>query len=167
MAFGELVRSALATLEEAVAERGATVEVAPGLPAVCGDRPRLEELLRHLILNALLYVDASRAPRIEIGARPQGGDRIAGWPIFFVRDNGIGIDPRYHEKIFDLFERLDLEASEGTGIGLALVKRIVEVHGGRVWVESEGRGHGSNFCFTLRPADADAGVDAEPTATEL
>ncbi len=65
-----------------------------------------------------------------------------------VRDNGQGIDPEYHDKVFELFERLDLE-TDGTGIGLALVKRIVEVHGGRVWVESDGPGCGSTFCFTL------------------
>ena len=71
-----------------------------------------------------------------------------GQPIFYVRDNGRGIEPRYHEKVFGLFDRLD-PTDDGTGVGLALVKRIVEVHGGRVWVESEGRGSGSTFCFTL------------------
>ncbi len=70
-------------------------------------------------------------------------------PVLYVRDNGIGIDPQYHDKVFGLFERLDPEGSEGTGIGLALVKRIVEVHGGRIRVESDGKGRGSTFCFTL------------------
>jgi signal transduction histidine kinase len=65
-----------------------------------------------------------------------------------VRDNGLGIDPRYHEQIFGLFNKLDHE-SVGVGVGLTIVKRIVEVHGGRVWVESAGEGHGSTFCFTL------------------
>ena len=82
-------------------------------------------------------------PEIEIGAR-----RKADETIFYVRDNGIGIDARYHEKVFGLFERLQAN-DEGTGIGLALVKRIVEMHDGRVWVESEGPGKGSTFCFTL------------------
>lgn len=68
--------------------------------------------------------------------------------VVYVRDNGMGIEPRYQNKVFDLFEKLDVNA-EGTGIGLAIVKRIVEVHGGRIWVESDGIGKGSTFCFTL------------------
>ncbi|MGA7193864.1 MAG: ATP-binding protein, partial [Anaerolineales bacterium] len=82
-------------------------------------------------------------PIIEIGQRGEED----GKPIFFVKDNGMGIAPQYHERIFGLFNKLDPQ-SEGTGIGLALVKRIIEVHGGRIWVESE-PGKGSTFCFTL------------------
>ncbi|HRB14122.1 MAG TPA: ATP-binding protein, partial [Vicinamibacteria bacterium] len=82
-------------------------------------------------------------PRIEIGSRVDSSG-----PVFFVRDNGVGIDPRHREKVFDLFEKLT-PGTEGTGVGLALVKRIIEAHGGRVWVESEGMGQGSTFCFTL------------------
>jgi signal transduction histidine kinase len=97
-------------------------------------------------------------PRVEVGARP--GD---GTPVFFVRDNGRGIEPRYHEKVFGLFDRLDPQ-DEGTGIGLALVKRIVELHGGRVWVESDGPGRGATFCFTLPQAEpaAPKAVGARP-----
>jgi signal transduction histidine kinase len=83
------------------------------------------------------------SPRIEVGATIH--DEV---PCIYVRDNGLGIDPAYHEKIFGLFDKLD-DSAAGTGIGLALVKRIVEVHGGRIWVESQGMGHGSTFCFTL------------------
>jgi signal transduction histidine kinase len=68
--------------------------------------------------------------------------------ICYVRDNGPGIDSRYHEKIFGLFEQLDPQ-KEGTGIGLAIVKRIIDVHGGRIWVESEETGKGAMFCFTI------------------
>ena len=82
-------------------------------------------------------------PRIEIGARHDNGEVVC-----FVQDNGIGIDPRHHDKVFGLFDRLD-PRREGTGIGLALVKRIVEVHGGRIWVESDGQDRGATFCFTV------------------
>jgi signal transduction histidine kinase len=86
---------------------------------------------------------AQPAPRIEIGMRQEGEQTIC-----YVQDNGSGIEPRYHEKVFGLFERLEVTSS-GTGMGLALVKRILEVHGGRIWVESAGQGHGSTFCFIL------------------
>ena len=148
VAFNELVREALAELAGPIAEREVEVVVAAGLPAVTGDRARLQEALRHLLSNAARYLGDQASPRIEVGVRaahPLNG----GPPIFYVRDNGIGIDPRYQEKIFGLFERLDPEASEGTGIGLALVRRIVEVHGGHIWVESDGRDQGSTFFFTL------------------
>ena len=82
-------------------------------------------------------------PQIEIGRHSEED----GKSVFFVRDNGIGIAPEYHERVFGLFNKLDAN-SEGTGIGLALVKRIVEYHGGRIWVESEA-GKGSTFYFTL------------------
>jgi signal transduction histidine kinase len=82
-------------------------------------------------------------PRIEIGVETRHDERL-----FFVRDNGMGIEPRNIEKIFGLFEKLD-SGSKGSGLGLALVKRIVEVHGGRIWVESQGTGTGSTFYFTL------------------
>ncbi|MCP3983143.1 MAG: hypothetical protein GY723_02065 [bacterium] len=101
-----------------------------------------------LLGNAVRYLGDQPMPRIAVGGRDPGatGGEL---PSFYIRDNGMGIDPQYHEKVFGLFERLDPEASEGTGIGLALVKRIVEVHGGRISVESEGAGHGSTLCFTL------------------
>ncbi len=143
------MREALADLAGPIAERGVEVVMARELPAVRGDRPRLLEAVRHLLSNAVEYLGDQPAPRIEVGVRAEpeapGGEP----PTFYVRDNGTGIDPQYHDKVFGLFERLDPEASEGTGIGLALVQRIVEVHGGRIWVESEGAGRGSTFCFTL------------------
>lgn len=138
--FAELAREAVAAV---AGTDGVKVDIAPELPAVSGDRVRLREVVENLVTNALKFMGDQSAPRVEIGAR-----RSAGETIFYVRDNGVGIDPRYHEKVFGLFERLDPKI-EGTGVGLAIVRRIVESHGGRIWVESEGVGHGSTFCFTL------------------
>ena len=104
---------------------------------------RLLEVFQNLVDNAVTFMDTQSEPRIEIGAWRNGSEVRC-----FVRDNGLGIEPRYHEKVFGLFERLNASV-EGTGIGLALVKRIVEVHGGKIWVESAGLGHGSTFWFTL------------------
>jgi PAS domain S-box-containing protein len=141
--FNELIQAALDIVHGRLEPRGITVQPQPNLPAVRGDRQRLTEVLQNLLENAAKYMGAQSDPRIEIGQH--GEDN--GKPIFFVRDNGIGIAPEYHERIFGLFNKLD-PRSDGTGIGLALVKRIVEVHGGRVWVESE-LGKGSTFYFTL------------------
>ena len=142
-AFADLVHEARSLVDGRLRERGVRLDVAEGLPAVRGDRQRLVEVLQNLLDNAAKFMGDQPEPRIEVGAR-----RDHGQPVFFVRDNGRGIEPRYHEKVFGLFDRLD-PTDEGTGVGLALVKRIVEVHGGRVWVESEGLGRGSSFCFTL------------------
>jgi len=108
-----------------------------------GDRPRLVQVFQNLVDNAVQFMGDQPAPRVEIGVE-QDRDKI----VLFVRDNGIGIDPRHQPKLFGLFEKLD-PASEGTGIGLALARRIVEAHGGRIWVESEGLGKGATFRFTL------------------
>jgi signal transduction histidine kinase len=100
-------------------------------------------VLQNLLDNAVKFMGAQPQPRIHFGMRREAEEIVC-----YVRDNGIGIASRYHEKVFGLFERLD-DSSDGTGIGLTLVKRIIEVHGGRIWVESAGEGHGSTFCFTL------------------
>ena len=103
-------------------------------------------MLQNLLHNAIKYMGQQAQPRIGVGVRPPAEDGAE--PVFFVRDNGVGIDSRDRDRVFALFERLDPE-SKGDGIGLALVKRIVEAHGGRVWAESGGAGLGSTFCFTL------------------
>ena len=143
VALRDLAAEALTLVGGRISEKGVTVKIAPDLPVVYGDRCRLREVLQNLIDNAVKYLGNQLQPCIEIGSR-KDGDEV----VFYVRDNGMGIDPTYHEKVFGLFEQLDPQF-EGTGIGLALVKRIVEIHGGRIWVESEGEGHGSTFCFTL------------------
>ncbi len=126
-----------------IAARGIDVNIASYLPNIYGDPPRLLEIFKNLIDNAIKFMGNQPQPCIEIGVKSEGEETI-----WYIRDNGIGIEPRYHEKIFKLFDRLD-EDTEGTGIGLALVKRIVEVHRGRIWIESEGKGSGSTFYFTL------------------
>ena len=141
--FGELAREALDMIAGRLAERGVKVEIAPDLPVVYGDRLRLREVLTNLMDNAVKFMGDQPAPRVEIGTRRDGEETV-----FYVRDNGVGIELQYHEKVFGLFDKLDKQ-TEGTGVGLAIVKRIVEVHGGRIWVESEGVGQGSTFCFTL------------------
>ena len=128
-------------------ESSARVRVARDLPVVWGDRVRLREVLENLVDNALKFSAGAEHPLVEVGMRSDNGDRV-----FFVRDNGMGIDPRYQEKVFELFQRLDPEI-EGTGVGLAIVRRVIEVHGGRIWVESEGRGKGTTICFTLPDRD--------------
>ena len=151
--LSELARQAATIFAGQLEERGVELDIDPEMPTVVGDRLRLFEVFQNLIGNALKFMGGQARPRISIGAHQEDGQVVC-----FVRDNGRGIDPRYHGKIFGLFQRLDLE-SEGSGIGLALVRRIVEVHGGRVWVDSEGQGSGSTFWFSLahppreRPAE--------------
>jgi signal transduction histidine kinase len=137
--LGELVAEATALVR---AETSSAIEVAPRLPTVRGDRDRLLEVVQNLLDNALKATDGVEERRIEVGVRT--GDEVT----LFVRDNGVGIPPQYHEKVFGLFEKLDADA-EGTGIGLALARRVVELHGGRIWIESEGLGAGTTVCLTL------------------
>lgn len=113
------------------------------LPTVLGDASQLTQLLANLIGNALKYHD-KRPPQIHISAHIEGDQ----W-IIRVRDNGIGIDPKHHDSIFDIFKRLHTNQTyPGTGIGLAVCRRVVHRHGGRIWVESN-PGYGSTFVFTL------------------
>jgi signal transduction histidine kinase len=141
--FTKIVEEALSLTRGRLMIGNIKVDVEKDLPAVQGDRPRLVEVMQNLIDNAAKFMGDQSAPRIEIGMQYRNGEQI-----FFVKDNGIGIESKYREKVFGLFDKLDPH-SEGTGVGLALAKRIVEVHGGRIWVESEGKGKGSLFCFTL------------------
>jgi signal transduction histidine kinase len=120
---------------------------------VYGDRGRLLEVVQNLLDNAAKFMGDEPSPRVRVGIRDGQGEAVLSF-----EDNGLGIDPAHHERIFGLFDKLDPKA-EGTGVGLALVKRIVELHGGRVWVESRGRG-GTTFCLTLpTPPDPVARAD--------
>lgn len=138
-----LVREVIESLGGMLAPSGVRVEVAADLPVVWGDRHRLGEVYQNLIENAVKFMGEQTEPVIEIGVRWVRTERV-----LFVRDNGSGIETRDHESVFGLFNQLDPRAG-GTGVGLALVQRIIEVHQGRIWIESAGRGRGTTFCFTL------------------
>jgi signal transduction histidine kinase len=141
--LGQLAREALELVKGQLDQGRVEVEVAEDLPVVRADRRRLLEVLQNLVENAAKFTGTAPRPRIEIGSRRDGQE-----PVFYVRDNGRGIDPRFLERVFELFEKLE-PGIEGTGVGLALVRRIIEAHGGRAWAESEGLGRGATFCFTL------------------
>ena len=139
---GEAAHQALTQLQAAVDETGARVSIGD-LPEVNADATQLTQLFQNLIGNAIKF-HGDAPPEVKVEARAQGSE----W-LFSVADNGIGVDPQYAERIFVLFQRLhSIDKYQGTGIGLALCKRIVERHGGRIWLESE-PGEGSTFWFTL------------------
>jgi len=142
--LSDLAREAMELMALRIGEGGVEVRIPPDLPVVRGDRPRLLSVMQNLMDNAVKFMGDQPEPRVEVGGRHHGNETLC-----WVRDNGIGIDPRYHDRVFGLFDQLDRGTSEGTGIGLAITKRVVEVHGGRIWVESKGKGHGSTFCFAL------------------
>jgi len=139
----KLTEASVETLNARIRSKNVTIKISPGLPVVFGDRIRLGEVLENLIDNAAKYTGDQPNPIIEIGTLERQGDQV-----IFVKDNGMGIEPQHRAKIFGLFDKLD-PISEGTGIGLAIVKRIIETHGGKIWVESEGLGKGTTFCFTI------------------
>jgi PAS domain S-box-containing protein len=143
VSFEKIVQEAVELVEGRIKERNVKVQVQTHLPVVFGDHARFVEVVQNLIDNAVKFMGPQVEPLIEIGTHNDQQPTV-----FFVRDNGIGIAPEFHERVFGLFNRLD-QNIEGTGIGLALVKRIIEVHGGRIWIESTGNGEGSTFCFTL------------------
>lgn len=146
ISFRKIVEEALFLTKGRLMEGDVHVDIKSDLPMVRGDHPRLVEVVQNLVDNAAKFMGDQPEPRVEIGICEAHGERA-----FFVRDNGIGIKANFYEKIFGLFDKLD-PRSDGTGVGLALVKRIVEVHGGHIWVESEGKGKGSTFYFTLPAA---------------
>jgi PAS domain S-box-containing protein len=136
------VDAALKDLKTAIDEKRAVITRGP-LPEVCGDFRQLAQLFANLLTNAIKF-SGDAPPRVEISAKAEG----AQW-VFRVRDHGIGIDPQYFDRIFVIFQRLHgRDEYPGTGIGLAICKKIVERHGGRIWVESH-QGKGATFAFTL------------------
>lgn len=126
-----------------IAASGVSVGVTDEPIVLRGDRVRIVEVFQNLIDNAVKFMGDQEEPHIEVGFEESNGEIV-----LLVRDNGIGIDPRHISKIFGLFEKLDAR-TEGTGMGLALVRRIVEIHRGRIWAESAGPGQGTCIRFTL------------------
>lgn len=146
--FGELAEEAAMAVSDPVALRGVELEIVKDLPVVRGDRTRFLLVLVNLLENAVKFLGDEPVPWIRIGVRRRLDGRRLEAPVFFVADNGVGIEPAYHEKVFELFDRLD-ETIGGTGVGLSLVRRVLERYGGSAWVESEGAGCGTTICFTL------------------
>ena len=142
VSFGELVSETLELVDGQLREKQIEVKVEADFPIVNVDHVRIVEVLQNLITNAAKFMGEQENPTINIGMKTINEEKV-----FFIKDNGMGIAPEFHDRIFGLFNKLD-QFSDGTGIGLALVKRIIEVHGGRIWVESELE-KGTTFFFTL------------------
>jgi light-regulated signal transduction histidine kinase (bacteriophytochrome) len=141
--LGELCEEVKSRLPELAIRNDIEIEIAPDMPEVSADKTQISDVMRHLLENAIKFCREDVKPKISVSAEIQD-NRVR----CRVKDNGIGIDPRYLERIFGLFEQLN-QNIEGTGVGLALVKRIIESHGGEVWAESDGIDAGSSIYFTL------------------
>lgn len=141
--FNGIVEEAISLTQGRLKANKIEVQIEADMPAVHVDRARIVEVVQNLIDNASKFMGEQDHPRIEIGTTMMDQRRV-----FHVRDNGIGIEPEFQERVFGLFNKLDSD-TEGTGIGLALVRRIIEIHEGRIWIESEGHGKGTTFLFSL------------------
>ena len=140
--FDEIAKESLLRISDRIKGSSVEIIVAKNMPYVNVDRMRIVEALTNLIENSIKYIGQTKDPKIEIGYKGSAKE-----PVFFVHDNGMGIDPRQQSKVFELFYKVD-KNSEGTGVGLTMVKRIIEVHGGQIWIESQ-LGRGTTVCFTL------------------
>lgn len=146
VSLNEDLETALTQLQVAIEENKATVTHDP-LPTIKANRGQMVRLFQNLVANALKYRKPGEPPAIHVSAT-----RDDGWWTIGVRDNGIGFEQKYADEIFGVFKRLEPDRNAGTGMGLALCKRIVERHGGRIWANSA-PGLGSEFCFTVRTFD--------------
>ena len=144
----DLVTRSVEPFQEKIADRGIKLEIDEAMPPYWGDPVRLQEVFQNLVENAIKFMGQQASPLIEIRAMQQGDEIICS-----VRDNGIGIEPQYHDRVFNLFERLNKNV-EGTGIGMSLVQRIIQAHGGEIRVESAGQHKGCTFIFTLPVQEA-------------
>lgn len=143
ISLNQITAEVVIGLKEQINETGAQIEIAPELPDVYADRMRLRQVLHNLLENAIKFSRENVAPKISVTAEQQNNEVICR-----IKDNGIGIDPRFHEKVFDLFDRLETDLP-GSGLGLALAKRILEIESGKIWIESNEKESGAVFCFIL------------------
>ncbi|MEW6380366.1 MAG: ATP-binding protein [bacterium] len=153
----QIVQRAVDELKPKIDEKNIRVTISSEFPTLLCDPGRILQVFTNLISNSVKFMNPDEAaPMIEIGCRAREGEYE-----FFVKDNGIGIEKEYHEKVFKIFQRLkELKHVEGTGVGLAIVKKIIENHGGKVWVDSA-KGKGATFHFTL-PASKPAPTGRKP-----
>jgi signal transduction histidine kinase len=158
--LSEVVNEFLLEMAERIQERGITV-LRGDLGSVWALRVQMEQVIGNLLSNAIKYIGDVPSPMVEIGSLDRGG-----YLEVHVKDNGIGIDPAYHERIFEIFQRLGEIEAEGTGIGLTIVRKIVDAAGGRVWVESA-KGKGATFRFTWpKLAPAAGPTRPDPTSSQ-
>lgn len=143
--LNEVISDIILMMENSLHEAGAIIMIPRELPTITCDLPRITEAFRNLITNAVKYNDKPEKV-IEVGYETQNGNNV-----FYVRDNGIGIAPEFHNDVFRIFKRLNSESDEvkGTGVGLTFVKKIIERHNGRIWIESQ-PGSGTTFYFTIQ-----------------
>jgi len=157
-----LAQQAATLLQGQLAASGAQLHILPNQPKIWGDKNRLTEVYQNLMENAIKFVPPKQTPVIEVGATDYANEVVC-----YIKDNGIGVPPKYHEKIFGLFERLD-QSVPGTGVGLALLKRIIEVHQGRIWVQSGNNSvQGSIFYFALPKVQTTDNDHIQPTTSHL
>ena len=140
----ELVHSVIEELHHYESQKKPEIVIKPPLPAVLGDTALLRQVFRNLLSNAFKFTRHHEKPRIEIGCQKEGPESV-----YYIRDNGVGFDMQYADKLFGVFQRLhSVKEFEGTGVGLAIVQRIIHRHGGRIWAEGKLEG-GACFYFTL------------------
>jgi PAS domain S-box-containing protein len=145
--IGGIVHEVIQEIRMAEPEREWVTEIGD-LPAAHGDRLMVRQLLANLLSNAVKFTRGNQGARIEVGSFERSGERV-----YYVKDNGVGFDMKYYNKLFGVFQRLVSERQfEGTGVGLSIVQRIVQRHGGRVWAEGQMQG-GATFYFTLPPKE--------------
>lgn len=139
----KLIKEAISLLEGQMLYKDIQINLEGDFPILYIDKTKMFEVFQNLIDNAIKYMGSQGSPKIDIGYRKYDNEHL-----FHIRDNGVGIEERYKEKVFELFDRLD-NTIDGTGIGLTIVRRIINQHNGRIWIESSGKDQGATFFFTL------------------